>query len=125
MVVPGRYFYKSVKWLERVEALAEDRLGYWEAETGYHNNADPWSEERYIVAGVKKLELRALIQARDFSGRDLLSMNADGMDLAGLKATGARLRNGPFRNATLSGADLPGATQIGLGAGRARRCRTV
>src|SRR3546814_5334951 len=104
MVVPGRYFYKSVKWLERVEALAEDRLGYWEAETGYHNNADPWREERSIVDGVQKMELRALIQARDFSGRDLLSMNADGMDLAGLKETGGLLRHGSLRNATLRGA---------------------
>ena len=26
--------------------MAEDRLGFWE-ERGYHNNADPWREERY------------------------------------------------------------------------------
>jgi DMSO/TMAO reductase YedYZ molybdopterin-dependent catalytic subunit len=44
-VVPGRYFYKSLKWLERIELLAEDRLGYWEAEAGYHNRADPWRDD--------------------------------------------------------------------------------
>src|SRR3546814_20925836 len=58
MVVPGRYFYKSVKWLERVEALAEDRLGYWEAETGYHNNADPWPAVEYRAVGRSTLNLR-------------------------------------------------------------------
>jgi|HigsolmetaAR204D_1030405.scaffolds.fasta_scaffold01829_7 DMSO/TMAO reductase YedYZ molybdopterin-dependent catalytic subunit len=109
MVVPGRYFYKSVKWLERIELLAEDRLGYWEGETGYHNNADPWREERYIVAGVRKLELKALVQARDFSGRDLLSVQADRMDLRGLNARKAVLRNASFRRADLSGADFAGA----------------
>lgn len=109
MVVPGRYFYKSVKWLEAIDVLAEDRLGYWEAESGYHNNADPWREERYIAANVKKLELRKLIQARDFSGRDLLSMTADGMALRGLKAAGALLRNASFLRADLAGADFASA----------------
>lgn len=109
MVVPGRYFYKSVKWLERIDVLAEDRLGYWEAETGYHNNADPWREERYIVAGMKKHELRRLIESRDISGRELLSMTADRMDLAGLKAAAALLRNVSFREAVLRDADFGGA----------------
>ncbi|MCA9270067.1 MAG: molybdopterin-dependent oxidoreductase, partial [Planctomycetales bacterium] len=39
IVVPGRYFYKSLKWLASIELLADDRLGYWEAEAGYHNQA--------------------------------------------------------------------------------------
>src|SRR3546814_19191851 len=98
MVVPGRYFYKSVKWLERVEALAEDRLGYWEEETGYHNKAEPWREESYIVAGVKQLELRELIPARDFSGWDLMSMKAGGMDLDDLWEQDAQLRNRSIHN---------------------------
>ncbi len=50
VVVPGRYFYKSLKWLTAVELLAEDRLGYWEANSGYHNEADPWRQQRYIPA---------------------------------------------------------------------------
>jgi DMSO/TMAO reductase YedYZ molybdopterin-dependent catalytic subunit len=45
-ITPGRYFYKSLKWLKRIELLADDRLGYWEAEAGYHNEADPWREHR-------------------------------------------------------------------------------
>lgn len=46
VVVPKRYFWKSAKWIKRIEFLAEDRRGYWEGR-GYHNDADPWSEQRY------------------------------------------------------------------------------
>jgi DMSO/TMAO reductase YedYZ molybdopterin-dependent catalytic subunit len=48
-VVRDRYFYKSLKWLEEIRLVAEDELGYWEKEAGYHNEADPWREQRYIV----------------------------------------------------------------------------
>ena len=46
VVVPKLYFWKSAKWVKRIELLAEDRRGYWEVR-GYHNDADPWKEERY------------------------------------------------------------------------------
>ncbi|HZH28990.1 MAG TPA: sulfite oxidase-like oxidoreductase [Azospirillaceae bacterium] len=46
MVVPRLYFWKSAKWLKRIEFLAEDRRGFWE-ERGYHNEGDPWKEQRY------------------------------------------------------------------------------
>jgi DMSO/TMAO reductase YedYZ molybdopterin-dependent catalytic subunit len=46
LVVPKRYFYKSGKWVRGLELLAEDRPGFWE-QRGYHNDADPWKEERY------------------------------------------------------------------------------
>ncbi|QCO15027.1 sulfite oxidase-like oxidoreductase [Azospirillum brasilense] len=46
VVVPKLYFWKSAKWVKRIEFLAEDRRGYWEVR-GYHNDADPWREERY------------------------------------------------------------------------------
>jgi DMSO/TMAO reductase YedYZ molybdopterin-dependent catalytic subunit len=46
VVIPQRYFWKSAKWLKRMEFLAEDRPGYWE-KRGYHNVGDPWREERY------------------------------------------------------------------------------
>lgn len=45
LVVPKRYAWKSAKWLKAIEFHAEDRPGYWEVR-GYHNNADPWQEER-------------------------------------------------------------------------------
>lgn len=46
LVVPSRYAWKSVKWVTGLEVLVGDRRGFWE-ERGYHNNADPWREERY------------------------------------------------------------------------------
>jgi DMSO/TMAO reductase YedYZ molybdopterin-dependent catalytic subunit len=46
VVVPKRYFWKSAKWVQRIEFLAEDKPGFWEVR-GYHNEADPWTEERY------------------------------------------------------------------------------
>jgi DMSO/TMAO reductase YedYZ molybdopterin-dependent catalytic subunit len=46
LIVPKRYAWKSVKWVSGLELLVGDRRGFWE-ERGYHNNADPWGEERY------------------------------------------------------------------------------
>ena len=46
LVLPKLYFWKSPKWVTRVELLLEDRPGFWEVR-GYHNHGDPWTEERY------------------------------------------------------------------------------
>ena len=46
VVVPRLYFWKSAKWVKRIELVAEDRPGFWEVR-GYHNYGDPWKEERY------------------------------------------------------------------------------
>jgi DMSO/TMAO reductase YedYZ molybdopterin-dependent catalytic subunit len=46
LVVPHLYFWKSAKWLRRIEFLAKDAPGFWEV-NGYHNRADPWQEQRY------------------------------------------------------------------------------
>lgn len=45
-IVPKLYFWKSAKWLRHITFLAEDAPGFWEVR-GYHNDADPWKEERY------------------------------------------------------------------------------
>jgi hypothetical protein len=103
-IVPGRYFYKSVKWLERIELLREDRLGYWEAQAGYHNHADPWREERYLAPTLDRYEAARVLAARDFQGRDLRSLDARGRDLSGLRGAGALLRDADFRNCDLTGA---------------------
>lgn len=44
--VPRLYFWKSAKWVRGLEFVAEDKLGFWE-QAGYHNEADPWKEQRY------------------------------------------------------------------------------
>lgn len=46
LVVPHLYFWKSAKWLQGIEFLAEDAPGFWEVR-GYHNRGDPWAEQRY------------------------------------------------------------------------------
>jgi len=46
LVVPSRYGWKNVKWVRAIEYMIGDRRGFWE-ERGYHNNADPWREQRY------------------------------------------------------------------------------
>jgi DMSO/TMAO reductase YedYZ molybdopterin-dependent catalytic subunit len=46
VLIPRLYFWKSAKWLRRIELIGQDRPGFWEVR-GYHNNADPWQEERY------------------------------------------------------------------------------
>ena len=45
-IIPDLYFYKSAKWVVKIEFLKEDKLGYWER-GGYSNKADPWKEQRY------------------------------------------------------------------------------
>ncbi len=46
LVVPRRYFWKSAKWCRGLEFMPHDRRGFWEM-YGYHNDGDPWKEERF------------------------------------------------------------------------------
>jgi len=46
LLVPKKYFWKSAKWLRGLEFMPENRLGFWE-QRGYHDDADPWLEQRY------------------------------------------------------------------------------
>ena len=46
LVVPRRYFWKSAKWVRAIELVDRDEPGFWER-NGYHNEADPWREERF------------------------------------------------------------------------------
>ena len=46
LVVPKRYGWKSAKWVNGVELMAEDTPGFWEAR-GYHMRGDYREEERF------------------------------------------------------------------------------
>lgn len=46
LVVPSRYFWKSAKWVRAIEFLDHDVPGFWE-QAGYHNEGDPWKEQRF------------------------------------------------------------------------------
>lgn len=42
LIVPRLYAWKSAKWLQKIELIAEDRPGFWE-QGGYHMHGDPWT----------------------------------------------------------------------------------
>ena len=46
LLVPQRYFWKSAKWVRGLRLVEEDQPGFWES-LGYHNDGDPWKEQRY------------------------------------------------------------------------------
>jgi len=49
LVVPHLYAWKSAKWLNGLEFLAQMELGFWER-NGYHHRGEPFAEERYSVS---------------------------------------------------------------------------
>lgn len=134
-VTPSRYFYKSVKWLRRIELLADDRLGYWERESAYHNVGDPWpGDQRFTTGSIDPDELARLRRGerlapwrlpkkvviaadlrgwhpaeRDLSRLQLKSCDLRGAQLSGCSLRGANLSLSDLRGADLSGADLTGA----------------
>ncbi|HVJ80232.1 MAG TPA: molybdopterin-dependent oxidoreductase, partial [Planctomycetia bacterium] len=134
VAVEGRYFFKSLKWVRRIELLAADRLGYWERESAYHNEADPLLEQRYDVARRASPEETAAFRAladfapyrddpvllmanfanwkplsKDLRGVRLKACNFDGADLSGCDFRGANLTRSRFFRADLSGCDFTGA----------------
>ncbi|HBW58332.1 MAG TPA: sulfite oxidase-like oxidoreductase [Oscillatoriales bacterium UBA8482] len=46
LVVPHLYAWKSGKWINGLEFLDHEELGFWEL-NGYHKRGEPWAEERY------------------------------------------------------------------------------
>ncbi|QIE54801.1 molybdopterin-dependent oxidoreductase [Pikeienuella piscinae] len=122
IVTPGRYFYKSVKWLEEIELREENKLGYWEAGPGYHDNADPWAEERFITGNIPPDLRERMIERKSLGKRDLLGVDFSGEALGGLDAAkavirncrfvGAKLRSADFREAMVSGGSFEEADMV-------------
>jgi DMSO/TMAO reductase YedYZ molybdopterin-dependent catalytic subunit len=46
LLVPNLYFWKSPKWLRRIELMNADKPGFWER-NGYHMYGDPFREQRH------------------------------------------------------------------------------
>ncbi len=46
MITPQLYAWKGSKWINRIEFMTSNRLGFWE-ERGYSNTAYPWRNDRY------------------------------------------------------------------------------
>lgn len=95
-VCEGKYFYKSLKWVHQIELRSEDRLGFWERESAYHNNADPWLEQRYVPHPMEAEKFAQCLAARDFSNayaiKDEQFKKLRGMDLSGSNFEHARIK---------------------------------
>lgn len=46
MITPQLYAWKGSKWINRIQFLPYNKLGFWE-ERGYSNTAYPWRNDRY------------------------------------------------------------------------------
>jgi DMSO/TMAO reductase YedYZ molybdopterin-dependent catalytic subunit len=133
VVTSGRYFYKSVKWIKQIDVLAEDRLGWWEENSSYHNVADPATgTQRFTSGSLRPEQLKRFLSALSYDkyrGRVLLGLdlrewipannnlsrlnlkNCDlrGVDLSGTDLKGCNLSLSDLRGANLAGADLSGS----------------
>ena len=131
-VTTSRYFYKSLKWVKRVVVLAEDRPGWWEEDSYYHNNADPWpGNERFTTGSIRPQQLERFLSADRYdkyrgrvlmgldlrnwvpASRDLRRLYLKYCDLRGVALGGADLRESNFSLSDLRGADLRGADLSG------------
>lgn len=131
-LLPSRYFYKSLKWVHRIELLAEDRLGYWERESAYHNVGDPTTgRQRFTTGSLDPRQLDRFLGADHYakyrrrpligidlrgwrpSTSDLVDLVLKHCDLRGVDLSGADLRRANLSLSNLSGADLSGADLSG------------
>ncbi|HEU4916379.1 MAG TPA: molybdopterin-dependent oxidoreductase [Acidimicrobiia bacterium] len=108
VVTPSRYFYKSLKWVKRIALLAEDRPGWWEAGSFYHNNADPWAgDERFTSGSIRPDQVARFVAAPNYDkyrGRVMM-----GLDLRAWVPSSLDLRRLYLKNCDLRGVSLPGA----------------
>ena len=142
VITRGKYFYKSLKWLHRIELRDSDALGFWERESAYHNEADPWQEQRFDPSrAATETQIEALRTATtmepfrdtvfiranlsgwrprtpDLRGLQLKACRFDGADLSHADLSNANLTLSNFfranlRKANLTGADVEGAKFVG------------
>lgn len=122
VVTPSRYFYKSVKWLRRITLLEKDQLGFWERTSGYHNNGDPWKEERWegarFTSGQDAAAFRALSNfdawrhssssepSRVIVKADFRNWCPCTRDLSALHLKACDFRNAQLDNVDFTGANL-------------------
>jgi DMSO/TMAO reductase YedYZ molybdopterin-dependent catalytic subunit len=105
VVTPGKYFYKSLKWVRSIEVLSEDRLGWWEVNSSYHNNADPWAgDQRFTSGSIRPEQADRFLEAANYDkyrGKVLL-----GLDLRRWRPSSSDLRRLYLKNCDLRGVDL-------------------
>lgn len=111
-LTPGRYFYKSCKWLARIELLADDRPGHWERTSAYHPVGDPATgAQRFATGSLDPDDLARLRSGADLSGwrrRTMVGVELQGWDPADRTLAGIGLKGCDLRGARLAGCDLRG-----------------
>lgn len=133
-LTPSRYFFKSLKWLHRIELMSEDRLGYWERSSSYHNIADPWAgDQRFTTGSLEPKKLERFRSARSYDrwrgerkvmigldlrdwdplDRDLRQLHLKSCDLSGARLAGVDLRGANLSLCKVRDADLRGANLLG------------
>lgn len=109
-VTPSRYFYKSLKWLAKIELLSADQLGYWERESAYHNDADYRLEQRFDESRIAtRDDTAAFRDAADFEPwrhRVLLKARLGGWQPKTSDLSGIQVKYSSLRNAQLAGLSL-------------------
>lgn len=112
-VTEAKYFYKSVKWLKQITLLHEDQLGYWERTSAYHNEADPWREQRYEPRPMETEEFQHRLRTRDFRDafaiKDPQVKQLQGTDLSGSRFERAQMKGCDFSRVVMRLAGCHGA----------------
>jgi len=92
----GKYLYKSLKWIKEIELMEHDRLGYWETQSAYDNNANPWLEERLVPRPLSPEKFAECVRNKNFSGVVAISddqfKQLRGMDMSGWNFQGASIK---------------------------------
>lgn len=128
VVTPEKYFYKSLKWVRQIEILTKDRLGWWETNSSYHNNADPLAgDQRFTSGSIRPQQLERFLKADRYDkyrgklllgldlrawrprSTDLVRLFLKNCDLRGVDLAGVDLRFSNLSLSNLSGANLAGA----------------
>lgn len=114
LVTPSRYFYKSLKWLKKIELMDADRLGFWERTSAYHNVGLPWNEQRFDPHVITNPDyVKKFKASRDFhSIRQnlpipvILKANFSEWNPASRDLTHLEIKASQFRGAVLAGVDF-------------------
>jgi hypothetical protein len=113
VVTDGKYFYKSIKWLKSIELLAEDRPGWWEVNSSYHNNADPFTgDQRFTTGSLRPEQLKRFMTATNldkYRGRVMIGLDLRGWLPATHDLRRLFLKSCNLENVTLTRADLRGS----------------
>lgn len=112
VVTPGKYFYKSIKWLKSIELLAEDRPGWWEVNSSYHNNANPYAgDERFTTGSLRPEQVERFKRSTNldkYRGRVMIGLDLRGWEPATNDLRRLLLKNCDLRHISLPETDLRG-----------------